>query len=153
MTMEQTAQAGQAGPNPGGYPSAVPTQIRFPVRSRKAAAEEAPELQTSREALYLAPAHEAVLSLTSPDDRRVTGQVVDRPESESCGPGDFISTANRAFKLPLTITAVPAQPSENGYGPQCAVSSAGTDTGSACLYAACMRVQNFGMPTPCRLKW
>ena len=130
MTSQQTAQARQGGANAAGYQSDVPMQIRFPVRSRKAPAELALGLPTSREDVYLAPAHKAVLSLTSLVDRDKTDHAIDPPDIEGPGPEGFISNVNRAFKLPLTITAVSGHPTENRHDAQCAVSSAGTALGA-----------------------
>ena len=126
MTSEQTAQARQRGASSEGFRSEVPMHIRFPVRSRKAAAEDVPELLTSRENLYLAPAHEAVLSLTSPDDQINKDYAREVPDLAKSGPEDLSRNGNRPFKLPLTITAVSGHPSENAHKAQSAGSSAGT---------------------------
>ena len=109
-----------------GIQSDVPMHIRFPVRSRKAAAEEMPELLSSREDLYLAPAHEAVLSLTRPDDQNNTDYARDAPDLARSVPEDLTRIGNMPFKLPLTITAVSGHPAEISHEAQRASSSAGT---------------------------
>lgn len=124
---EQTAQAPQQASNLEGFQSDVPMHIRFPVRSRKTAAEEMPELLTSREDLYLAPAHEAVLSLTSPDGQVRTDHAREVPDLAKSAPEDVTKNGIRRFKLPLTITAVSDRPSENAHEAQRASSSAGTN--------------------------
>ena len=151
MTSEQTAQARQRASNLEGFHSDVPMHIRFPVRSRKAAAEELPELLTSREDLYLAPAHEAVLSLTSPDGQNKTGCAREVPDLANSAPEDVTRNGNRPFKLPLTITAVSGHPSENACAAQRASSSAGTAI-AHCRACSIMHHSKAHACSACRLK-
>lgn len=146
MTPEQTAQAQQRGANLEGFQSDVPLHIRFPVRSRKAAAEDMPELLTSREDLYLAPAHEAVLSLANPDEQNTTDYARELPDLAPSAPAELSRNGDRPFNLPLTITAVSGHPSEVSHQAQCASSSAGASTAqcTACstthyLASSCMQ--------------
>ena len=88
---------------PPDFPSDMPLQTRFPVRSRKGAADFVSDpLTTGREDLSLAPAHEAVLALTSANRARSAEQA---PEDGHRDSEDFSDT-NRTSTLPLLITAV-----------------------------------------------
>lgn len=126
-TSQQPAQPRQKNASSPGFRLDMPMQIRFPVRSSKAAAEQVPDLSTSRGDLCLAPAHEAVLGPTSSDDGNRAAYPSRTPDSSGLGPRNGISTVNRVSKLPFTINAVASRAAENGVA-SCEPSSAGKET-------------------------
>ena len=124
MTLEETPRT-HASAAPPTFGSTAPLQIKFPPRSRQPTSQPLLQLASASEDLRLAPPHESVLGLTSPQGNDIQVFEFQDPDfDDDFGPDAFQGDSHRGSNSYLTAATIAEQ-----------TNSAGSDVGSAPLRA------------------